>query len=516
MSHGLRLTGDARDLAPLRTLVDVAPALLDAAWTEITAEKKPGSVIVSAKLDAKTAATLQSRGCDVVRVRSNKASVTITPLNEGSESENWPLASGRDVGTLLEALRPYRAHGDPVVDEAVFWVPVESTGAQKTVERLLALGRDDVTVSEWDERGQRVLVLRAPNPPMYLLMRAREEPQEGVRAFARVEGGLWVEWSFTHPLPAVAARTLAKASRAAFVDQSGRWRIAPSPWSERSIFDAVTPTLDAARVDLEKAEGESRFTVHLRLGYAPDATPELWLLDPEQFASLESFVETSSAEELARFTVARMEGPRGALYVLREMVRPNASRLGTRVADLLSLRGYARVAATDNLYLPVGRRLAPVLRRDELRKLLGLDRAQAVVVHEDRDGIQLFSLVNVDEVPLSRWVDYVATDRRYALDKLMETMVFELPGVSITRAPRSSASAAARTRTTRAPRTRARPRRCAPCASPRSRKKLRSPSRSARTRRGCASKRGRSSSRSRREAATTRKRGASSAGSRQS
>lgn len=436
MSNGLRLTGDARDLAPLRTLVDVAPSLLDAAWTEITAEGKPGSLIVSAKLDAKTAATLQSRGCDVVRVRSNKASVTVTPLIEGKDSENWPQATGRDAGTLLEALRPVRAHGDPVVEEAVFWVPVESPGAQRTVERLLALGRDDVTVCEWDERGQRVLVLRAPNPPMYLLMRAREEPHEGVRAFARVEGGLWIEWGYEHPLPAVAARTLAKASRSAFVDHTGRWRIAPSPWSERSIFDAVIPTMDAARVDLEKSEGESRFTVHLRLAYAPEGPPELWLLDPSQFAALESFIEVSTAEEVARFTVARMESPRGVLYVLREMVRPNASRLGMRVSDLLEQRGYARLAATDNLYLPVGRRLAPVMRRDELRKLLGLDRAQAVIVHEDTDGIALYSLINVDEVPLSRWVDYVATDRRYAIDRMMETMVFELPGVSIAARPK--------------------------------------------------------------------------------
>jgi hypothetical protein len=437
MSHGLRLLGDARDLAPLRTLVDVAPSLLDAAWTEITAEGRPGSVIVSAKLDGKTAATLQSRGCDVVRVRSNKASVTVTPLAEDKESENWPSAVGRDAGTLLEALRPFRAHGDPVVEEAVFWVPVESPGAQRTVERLLALGRDDVTVSEWDERGQRVIVLRAPNPPMYLLMRAREEPHEGVRAYARVEGGLWIEWGYEHPLPAVAARTLAKAGRSAFVERTGRWRIAPSPWSERSIFDAVIPQIDAARMDLEKSDGESRFTVNLRLAYAPDAVAELWVLDPSQFAALESFVEVSSADELARFTVARMEGPRGVVYVLREMVRPNASRLGTRVSDLLELRGYARVAATDNLYLPVGRRLAPVMRRDELRKLLGLDRAQAVIVHEDTDGIALFSLVNVDEVPLSRWVEYVATDRRYVLDKMMETMVFELPGVAIAARPKA-------------------------------------------------------------------------------
>lgn len=436
MSHGLRLCGDARDLAPLRTLVDVAPALLDAAWTEITAADRPGSVIVSSKLDGKLAAVLQSRGCDAVRVRSNKSAVTVTPLAEGRESESWSHAVGRDAGTLLEALRPRRLHGDPVVNEAVFWVSVESEGAQRTVERLLALGREDVTVSEWDERGQRVLVLRVPHPPMYLLMRAREEPQEGVRAYAHVEGGLWVEWGYAHPLTAVAARALGTSGRSAFVEHTGRWRVAPASWTERSIFDAVIPKIDARRFDLDKSAGESRFTVHLRLSYAPETVPELWLLDPSQFAALESFIDVSSADELARFTVARMEGPRGPLYVVREIVRPNASRLGTRVSDLLELRGYSRAAATDNLYLPVGRRLQPLMRRDELRKLLGLDRAQAVIVHEDTDGLALYSLVNVDEVPLARWVDYVATDRRFALDRMMESMVFDLPSVSIAARPK--------------------------------------------------------------------------------
>ena len=90
-----------------------------------------------------------------------------------------------------------------------------------------------------------------------------------------------------------------------------------------------------------------------------------------------------------------------------------------------------RPAADRNAFAPM-----PDAPLNELRKLLGLDRAQAVIVHEDTDGISLFSLVNVDEVPLSRWVEYVATDRRYVLDRMMETMVFELPGVSITARPK--------------------------------------------------------------------------------
>jgi hypothetical protein len=459
MSHGLRLSGDLRDLAALRTLVDVAPALLDAAWTEITADGRTDTVIVCAKLDSKNAAILAARGCNVVRVRSNKNSVTIAPVaaaepreldatsslntqnSQNSQAESWVGAVGRDVGMLIEAIRPVRVHGDPVVDEAVFWVPVEVPGAQRTIERLLALGRDDITVSEWDERGARILVARAQNPPMYLLMRSREEPHEGVRAFARSVGSLWVEWGYEHPLPSIASQALSKANRSAFVDRSGRWRIAPQPWTERSIFDAVVPTIDARRVELNPLAGESKFNIQLSLTYAPETVPEFWLLNPTQFASLEPFIEASTSDELSRFTIARLQqtdadGTQRTTYALREMIRPNSTRLGIRVTDIVGIRGWSRAAAADNLYLPVGRRLAPIMRRDELRKLLGLDKAQAVVIDEDTDGLRIHALMDVEEVPLTRWVEYMATERRFALDRMMESMVFDLPLVSVTARPK--------------------------------------------------------------------------------
>ncbi len=448
MSHGLRLTGELRDLATLRTVVDVAPALLDAAWTEITVENKTDTVIVCAKLDGKIAAILAARGCSVVRVRSNKTGVTITAIpaeagnslesteTVGTAVETWTAAVGRDAGTLIEAIRPVRVHGDPVVDEAVFWVSVDSPGAQKTIERLLALGRDDITVSEWDERGARTMVIRAQNPPMYLLMRSREEPQEGIRAFARSAGTLWVEWGYEHPLTTIASQALSKANRAAFVDRKGRWRIAPNPWTERSIFDAVIPTIAAERLELTPLAGESKFRIDLSLTYAPETIPEFWLLDATQFAALEPFIEASTTDELSRFTIARMQGPNGTRYILREIIRPNSTRLGIRVSDMVGLRGWSRAAASDNLYLPVGRRLAPVMRRDELRKLLGLDKAQAVVVDEDTDGLKLHALMDVEEVPLTRWVDYMATERRYALDRMMESMVFDLPLINVAPRPK--------------------------------------------------------------------------------
>ena len=64
------------------------------------------------------------------------------------------------------------------------------------------------------------------------------------------------------------------------------------------------------------------------------------------------------------------------MYLLRERVRPGVTRMAVRVSDTLGLPGHAKVAGADNLYIPVGRKLVPLLRRDDLRALLGLDRAE--------------------------------------------------------------------------------------------------------------------------------------------
>jgi hypothetical protein len=142
-------------------------------------------------------------------------------------------------------------------------------------------------------------------------------------------------------------------------------------------------------------------------------------------------IEASTSDELGRLTVARLTGAEGTVYLLRERVRPGATRMAVRVSDTLGLAGHAKVAGADNLYIPVGRKLVPLLRRDDLRALLGLDRAHTVVITEDRDGPRVITIAEVDEAPLQRWIDYVATDRRLELDRLLERSVFEFPEVSI-------------------------------------------------------------------------------------
>ncbi|MFO0646806.1 MAG: hypothetical protein U0326_11255 [Polyangiales bacterium] len=440
MKYAIRLTGTERDLATLHTLSNEMPKLVVGPWTVLADASSPRTALTSERLDLSAAQGLHARGVDVVRVTERDGACELAASGDAGEVERWGAFTTRDAPSLVEAVTPVRLRGDPAVEEVIFRVTLGGDGAQRTIERLLALGRDDVSIAEVDARedNARVMMVRVSSPPMYMLMRARDERAEGVTAFARVgDGSLWVEWSWGHPLAAVVARLLKGSARAGLVDRDGRWRFFdPSlPW--RSVYDALVPRFDAPRLDFSPAEGATRFTVRLRLGPAALAEPELWVLDPDEFLALEGLVEALSPEEIARFTVARLTGPEGTRYVLQEIVRPGVSRMGTRVSDISGAQGFARAPGTDNLYLPPGRQLLPKMRREELRALLELDRARLVIVAEDGDGPKVSLVRAADEVSLSRWVDYVVTDRRTELERLEEESVFEWPELDVEAPPKT-------------------------------------------------------------------------------
>jgi hypothetical protein len=179
------------------------------------------------------------------------------------------------------------------------------------------------------------------------------------------------------------------------------------------------------------APADVKLRVPLRLVPGPLAQPEVWLLTPEQLLALEDLIAACKSEDLSQLTLSRVTGREGTRYLLRERLRPAAVPIGSRISDSVGEPGYCRAAGTDNLYVIVGHELKPSLRREELRSLLALDQADLVLLRRDRDGPQLISLRDLDESPLTRWLEYVATDRRLELDRLLEHTVFELPEFTV-------------------------------------------------------------------------------------
>jgi len=437
MKYGVRLHDDPRDLATLRTLADALPALRAAPWTELRpSDPALRGAVLHASIDVSQAQQLRARGLDVVRfIEDDFGALVVHPYRPARIEAplRWDAFLARLAPTLWEAVRPLPRPGDPVPHEACFHAARDGGGAHRTIERLLALGRDDATVTELSGDA---LLIQLTAPPLYLLMRAKEQPEEGVRAYVRVgEGDLWVAFGYEHPLAALCSRSLRAQRRRAMVDADGTWRFVDPDAQERSIYDVLETRFEARAAEWTPSPAAERFRVTLRLAPAPVVDPELWLLDPERFLALEPLVESMPDAELARFTVSRNAGPQGTRYVLQELVRPNVPRLGVRVNDLLGVPGYARAPGVDNLYLPVGRRLMPAMRRDELRALLGTDRARAVIVTEDSDGPCLVSLSDPEESTLRSWVEYAAIDHRMELDRLVERSVFDWPELAVERPP---------------------------------------------------------------------------------
>lgn len=426
MPYGLRLSGTLRDVASLEILVDAFPELAETTWSSMTDPEGGANLIAAQRLGREQAIVLADRGLDVVEI---------------DDIDHWH-GSARTAASLAEALRPLPIPGDPPVDEAIFVMRTDSRAPRALLERLLLLGRDDAEVGELTAGPDRLFCVRVSSPPLYSLMRARDQREEETTAFGAIGSGVFVQWGYAHPLAAQTARLLARrGDRFLLIDADGRWRFAPKNWGARSIYEALEPDLPADRVDLVPAGDPPRFTVRMRLAAGPEHEPELWLLDEGRFFRLEHLVAEASTEELQSLRVSRLEAGDGRpTYLLRERTQPGASRLGTRVSEIVGLPGFAKATGTDNLYLPVGRRLLPRLRRDELRRMLDLDEAAAVIVDDDRDGPKVFRVAELDDESLSRWTEYVATDRRVALDRLLERTVFSFPPMDVARPEPSEAA----------------------------------------------------------------------------
>ena len=455
MAWGLRLTSTSRDRAALLGLLKRAPAALTADWLVVPA---PASAPARADEDGGGAAddgvyfaisdafrrddalALAQDGFDVVTVGVQAGQLDVTTLRDAARVTLDGVVPRR-VSGLLAALPPRRQAVRQEVAEAVF--VVEDRGATATLlERLLLLDRADARVCEvqTDAAAGPLMVARVAAPPLWLVLKHADD-DEGVRVYVRGDDdatALFVEHGFAHPLGDRLSAALRERGEIGLLGRDGRLTRTRAPWPERAIHDALRPELPKSATTLQTRPLSTTFPVRMRLGAAlpGDAgiEPELFLLSDEALARLQAFAEAASAEELQRLFLTRVDdgSGRGAV-VLREAVRVGTSRLGARLQTALQTRGFVRVVGHDGLFVVPGRRLLPVLRRDDLRALLGIDGAAAVVVDEDGDGLRVLRIATLADEPMSELVRYVATARRGELDRILEDAVLTFPGLSLSR-----------------------------------------------------------------------------------
>lgn len=439
MPFGLRLRGDDADAVALAALAGAAAGAMQARYRVVHEEE--GVVLCGDVIDSVVASALRDGGFRLEEV--TETACRAAPVVDG----------------LLAAV-PLSPRVLRAVDDDVAFLCDDDASATRLCEQLVLLGRDDALVGRVSDGHPRTTV-RLGAPPWWLLARVVDGCEPGVAAFiaapsasSTTPAALYVAAGFTHPLGTRLAAALARDREIGLLGRDGVLRRFAAPWGEAPILDAIRPELPpATRAVVVPATAD--YTVQLRLGAASDQgdEPELFVVDGDQLARLQAFADAAPPDELDRVVLGRLADDSGrARFVVRELARPGAPRLGARLQSLLGASGYVRMPGVEGLFLPAGRRLVPLLRERALRGLLGLlpddegRAAAAVIVDEDSDGLRVTSLAALEAAPLSSLTSFALTERRVVYDRLFEDTVLHFPGVQLVRGARPAPERAPRVR----------------------------------------------------------------------
>ncbi|HEY1376389.1 MAG TPA: hypothetical protein VGF55_06320, partial [Gemmataceae bacterium] len=250
------------------------------------------------------------------------------------------------------------------------------------------------------ERGElssaRVFIL-IDSPPFHSLLRATDGHPGAPRAYVRQADRVWVEVGWRHPLGEMIDPP---AGRVALLRAPRLWEfVADAPFDSGPDDYSLSPRPAAVT---HAADLTLPAPLRLIVDHSDDP-PELWVLHDRPFDQLRALAEQTDDRLLARLSVGVGEVDGRRVVVLR--ARPGRGGPPVLVLDALPCRPFLRL---PNLYLPVGTRLRPPLRRDAVRQLLAPDPA-AVVWLEPGDGGQFtaHALPEAAFRPLEQVIDYV-------------------------------------------------------------------------------------------------------------
>jgi hypothetical protein len=295
------------------------------------------------------------------------------------------------------------------------------------VTEMLRLGNDRQGF-RWfagpdDADGRRVL-LRVIGPPYYTLLRALDKSSAGtagaVRAYLEKAPRVWVEVGHALPL----AQQLRVADKQTLLIRAPREWLYLDDAPFQDVYDMMQFKLPAAPVGWTETKAPKKMTVPLKL--APSTTtdvPELWVLRDNAVEQLDNLVRDSDERLLQRLMFAVATDATGVRTVVLR-VRP--SKLTPPVLTLDHALPFKPYWKLPNLFLPLGKRLHPTLRRDAVRKLLADDADQVVWLYPAGDTS--FTPESVPDAAfrsLEDWVDYVIEAEQQALAAWIEAARFD-------------------------------------------------------------------------------------------
>src|SRR5262249_15995457 len=241
-----------------------------------------------------------------------------------------------------------------------------------------------------------------------------------VRAYLERAPRVWVELGYAHPL-AVHVRVADK--QLLLIRAPRQWTyLDEAPFQD--VYDIMQFKLPVAPVAWAEAKPPKKMSVPLRLtaGNAADV-PELWVLRKSAIEQLDALVRDSDDRLTQRLMFAVATDQNGARTVI---LRTRPSKLAPPALPLENAIGFKPFWKLPNLFVPVGRRLHPTLRRDAIRKLLA-DKPDEVVwlQPDDKTGFTPESVPDGAFRLLEDWVDYVIEAEQQPLAAWIEATRFD-------------------------------------------------------------------------------------------
>ncbi|MCS6866685.1 MAG: hypothetical protein NZS48_16655 [Gemmata sp.] len=295
------------------------------------------------------------------------------------------------------------------------------------VSEMLRLGNDRQSF-RWfatpeRSRGQGVL-LRVIGPPYYTLLRAIDRTASNTRgrvyAYSEQAPRIWVELGYTLPL---ADQLRAPDEQILLIRAPHEWRyFDDGPFQD--VYEVLKFQLPAAAVTWSEVAHPQTITVPVKL--VPSTTtdaPELWVVRENAIDQLDTLVRDADERLLQRLMFAIATDSHGTTTAV---VRVRPSKLPPPSLALERAVAFKPYWKLPNLFLPLGTRLHPTLRRDSVRKLLADDPDQIVWLYPTDGGH--FSPQSIPDAAfrsLSDWVEYVIDRDQQPLTAWIQATQFD-------------------------------------------------------------------------------------------
>lgn len=271
------------------------------------------------------------------------------------------------------------------------------------VGEMLRLGNDRQGYAAY---GDQRLLLRVVGPPYYTVLQSLDpqvtEATRPVAAFTEVAPRVWVQLGFRHPS---GERIQVPEDRLLLIRPGRRWTSIENP-AFRDIYEVLRFPLTADPTPLQPIAAPEKFDVPLRLipGNAAE-TAEFWVLAENGIEALDAFVREADDRLIQRLRFAVSEPQSDGERIIA--VRLSSSKLPPPVLNWPEAVAFKPYFKLPNLFVPVGARLHPQLRRDAVRTLLAPDPDRVAWLRPSGSAFVPESMAEESFRPLENWVDYI-------------------------------------------------------------------------------------------------------------